>query len=138
MKRAFFEWSAMGISALAIACFGYWAASKTTTVADSRMAWRFLDVSLADGSVTLAGLEAVEKSLSFLPKDVNLPGFELRFATTAGGNRLGWIKFSLLIPAFMLMLCAAYPIYKYRKRKNAAAFGEKPAASSEPAVHPLD
>ena len=138
MKRAFFEWSAMGISALAITCFGYWAASKITRTADSRMAWRFLDVSLSDGTVTLAGLEAIEKSLSFLPEDFNLPGFELRFVTTAGGNRMGWIKCSLLIPASMLILCAAYPIYEYRKLKNAAAIGEKPATDNEPAVHPLD
>lgn len=138
MKRALFEWSAIGMSALTITCFGYWAASKITRAADSRMASRFLDVSLSDGTVTLAGLEAIEKSLSFLPEDLHLPGFESRFVTTAGGARMGWIKFSLLIPASFLMLAAAYLIYKYRKLRNAAACGEKPATGSETVAHPLD
>jgi hypothetical protein len=36
MKRAFYEWSAIGSLALAIACIGYWGVSKITAAADSR------------------------------------------------------------------------------------------------------
>lgn len=154
MKRAFYEWGAIGTFALAISCFGYWGVSKITAAADSQMSfvWRAVDASVSNGTVTLADqinngevIDAIEKSLTFVPPlDVtgkyrlSLPGFELHFITFGNDSPSWRIEFSLLIPASIFMLCAAYAIVRYRKVRRAMELAEKPAVSSEPVTHPLD
>ena len=135
MKRAFYEWSAIGMLALAIACFGYWAVSKITTAADSQMsfAWHAVDASISDGTVTLADqinngevIDAIERSLKFVPPlrvtskyRLSLPGFELHVITFASDSPTWRFEFSLLIPAAIMMLGAAFAIYKDRKIRKA-------------------
>lgn len=154
MKRAFYEWGAIGMLALALACFGYWAVSKITAAADSQMSfgWRVLDASVSDGTATVADqldneemIEIIEKATPFDPPlnpagqySLSLPGFELHFITLANDWPIWRIEFSLLIPASIFLLGAAYAIYKYRKVRRAMAFSEKPVANSEPVAHPLD
>lgn len=140
--------------ALAIVYFGYWGVSKTTAVADSKMSfgWRVLDASVSDGTVTLADqlnneevIEIVEKAIPFDPPlnptaqyRLSLPGFEYHFIAFADDWPIWRIEFSLLIPASIFLLVAAYSIIKYRKIRRATAFGEKPLANGEPVGHPLD
>ena len=140
--------------ALAMACFGYWAVSKITAAADSQMSfgWRVLDASITNGTVTLADqlnngevIDAIEKSLTFVPPlevtgqyRLSLPGLELHFITFANDTPTWRIEFSLLIPASIMSLGAAYSIFRYRKVRCRMILGEMPAASSETAAHPLD
>lgn len=140
--------------ALAVACFGYWVASKITAAADSKMSfgWRVLDASVSDGTVTLADqldneeiIEIVEKAIPFDPPlnptaqyRLRLPGFEYHFIALSDDWPIWRIEFSLLIPATIMMFAAAYAIFKYRKVRRAMALAEKPVAQREPVAHPLD
>ena len=140
--------------ALAIACFGYWAVSKITAAADSALSFGPLagDVAISDGTITLADqlgngevIDAIEKSLTFVPPlevtgqyRLSLPGLELHFITFGNDTPTWRIEVSLLIPASVMMLGAAFAICKYRKVRRLMILGEKPAASSEAAAHPLD
>lgn len=154
MKRAFYEWGAVGSLALAIACFGYWGVSKITAAADSKISfgWRVLDASIANGTVTLADqlnngemIEIVENAIPFDPPlnptdqyRLSLPGFEYHFIALSDDWPIWRIEFSLLIPALVFMLGAAYAIQKCRKIRRTTASDEKSPANSEPFVHPLD
>lgn len=141
--------------ALAIACFGYWVVSKITAAADSKMSfgWRVLDASIANGTVTLADqlnnremIEIVEQAIPFDPHPLNstaqyrlsLPGFEYHFIALPDDWPIWRIEFSLLIPAAIMSLGAAYSVSRYRKLRKAMALSDKAAANNEPVVHPLD
>lgn len=140
--------------ALAIASFGYWGVSKITAAADSRMSFvrHAVDASVSDGTVTLADqinngevIDAIERSLNFVPPlrvtskyRLSLPGFELHVITFGNDWPTLRIELSLLIPASIMMLGAAFAIYKYRKIRRAIVLSEKPGANNEPVVHPLD
>ena len=140
--------------ALAVICFGYWAVSKITAAADSQMSFgeRVVDASVSEGAVTLADqlnnwelIDAIEKSLKFVPPlavtgkyRLSLPGFELHFITFANDSPTWRIEFSLLIPAAIMSLAAAYAILRYRKVRRLMAVSKKHAANSEPVAHPLD
>lgn len=136
MKRAFYEWGAITTSTLALVCFSYWVVSLSTPLADFEVFlplghWKSTQILASSGTITINDHLGSKKQIEDLVKYriVNppfasktrwaLPGF--LYQSIGWGGDLNWsLKLSLLIPAFLMVLAAAFFIHGYLRVRSEA------------------
>src|SRR5438552_2715980 len=136
MKRAFYEWGAITTSALALFCFGYCVVLLSTPLVDLEVFlplghWKSTQLLASGGAITVndhyGSLEEIEEVLKY--RIVNppltsktrwaVPGF--LYQSIDWGGQLEWsLRFSLLIPAFLMTLAAALFIHGYLRVRREA------------------
>jgi hypothetical protein len=136
MKRAFYEWGAITTSTMALVCFVYWMASRTSPIADFELFlplghWNSMQIFGANGQLTIndhrGSLEAIEE-ISKAPivnppltsnHRCELPG--LSYQSIDWGATLTWsLRLSMWIPTVLMSLAAVFFIHGYvRVRRQA-------------------
>ncbi len=136
MKRAFYEWGAITTSALALFCFGYWVVLLYAPRASVEVFlplghWKSTQVVASSGTITInnryGSIEDIEEVLKYANVNPPLtsktrwaaPGF--LYQSIDWGGQLTWsLQFSLLIPAVLMALAAAFFIHGYLRVRREA------------------
>src|SRR5262245_21003372 len=124
MRRAFFEWGAIGGVTLSILLFVYWVFSIRTWAANFELTWWVaeggLQASARDGMLMLSNpgtgeetIEVIETGVLFTPAPTArhflvLPGLRMGYMRFAGGSIDWYLHFPLLIPAALLMVVGVF------------------------------
>jgi hypothetical protein len=140
MKRAFYEWSALGSLFLSVACIACWGVSIGSEETNLELAFgkrSVVQMFANDGSVTLCdhieNLEVIEKVIqspnSFNPAPTvvygwRLPGIEFNLIKFADGWNNWSLRLSLLIPFAVLLVFGVFCVRQYRLIRRLRLIGD--------------
>jgi hypothetical protein len=136
LTRAVYEWGFLGFSSLSIFCLTYWIVSIATAKADINLAFRHVDVQIANGSIavrsdrywTVENLDAharawattqVATSLTTTDRGWTLPGFGWRLIRGPNVDFFAWAaEMSILVPFLTNGVLATWCLRRYRAARQ--------------------